>query len=457
MSDINIPPPLGYVPDPLTPHRVVIEFDVLARSQAEADYIVDEVLVEELAGAPDDIRTEGNRVFGEDFGDDVASIKSWIPVTDMPAGTPRQVVIPSPGWESFEETGIPEIVAEMFPPEPRTDSFRRPDGSLDTDGFDDAHEQWREECLSLAVSASRLPDTLARLERAERVRDGLIDLVEREQLPEEPAKEDYLVTIAPAYEGEYEDMRFAWDHTQWRTDFTDLAKRREHTLQGLLAEGGPRTMFLPERFHREWLPADLIAIQTLRTLVEREKTGQGVPLLDRRQREQSEAMLFAADPDVRIIDPADPDRGELYAGPASEAHDWVPPGMYDAVGLEGTGEFRVVVGRMPVGEGATASAAFSPVEHDSAVLNEVARILEHDTEQHGPTAVLSRVNAAVLATGRIGAAPDDLGQEPPKRPMTRLEQGVLLSELLAEREQLLNPGPDDPERPSPDAGLGRNL
>ena len=40
MSDINVTPPLGYVPDPLTPHRVVIEFDVLARSQAEADYIV---------------------------------------------------------------------------------------------------------------------------------------------------------------------------------------------------------------------------------------------------------------------------------------------------------------------------------------------------------------------------------------------------------------------------------
>ena len=70
MSDINVTPPLGYVPDPLTPHRVVIEFDVLARSQAEADYIVNEVLVEELAGEPETIRTDGDRVFGEDFGGD---------------------------------------------------------------------------------------------------------------------------------------------------------------------------------------------------------------------------------------------------------------------------------------------------------------------------------------------------------------------------------------------------
>ncbi|MGO1809711.1 MAG: hypothetical protein ACTHZN_03855 [Canibacter sp.] len=457
MSDSTITPPLGYVPDPLQPHRVVIEFDVLARSQAEADYMVGEVLVEELAGEPDDIRTDGSRVFGEGFGDDVASITSWTPVTGTPEVPPRQVIIPSRGWEPFEETGIPEIVAEMFPPEPHTESFRFPDGSPDTDRFDDAHEQWRDECLSLAIQASRLPDTLTKLERAERVRDGLIDLVEREQLPVEPVKEDYLVTIAPAYEGEFEDMRFAWDHGAWHTEFTALAKRREHALHGLLAEGGPRTMILPERFHREWLPADLIAIQTLRTLVEREKTGQGVSLLDRRQREQLEAMLFAADPDVRIIDPADPDRGELYAGRASEAHDWVPPGVYDAVGLEGTGEFRVVVGRMPVGDGMTASAAFSPVEHDSAVLNEIARILEHNTEHHAPDEVLRQVNAQVLTTGRIGAAPEHSSGVSPEPPMTRLEQGVLLSEFLADREQHLDPDPEDPERPSPDTGIGRDL
>ena len=457
MSDINVTPPLGYVPDPLTPHRVVIEFDVLARSQAEADYIVNEVLVEELAGEPETIRTDGDRVFGEDFGGDVSSITSWIPVTGTPAATPRQVVIPSPGWESFEESGIPEIVAEMFPPEPHTSNFSLPDGAPDTEGFDEAHEQWRDECLSLAIQASRLPDTLTKLERAERVRDGLIDLIEREQLPVEPVKEDYLVTVAPAYEGEFEDMRFAWDHGQWRTAFTDLARHREHALQGLLAEGGPRTMFLPEKFHREWLPADLIAIQTLRTVVERETAGQGVPLLDRTQREQLEAMLFAADPDVRISDPADPDRGELYAGPASEAHDWIPPGVYDAEGLDGAGEFRVVLGRMPIGEGTTASAAFPPVEHDSATLNEVARIIEQHTEQHDAAAVLRQVNAAVLRTGRTGVTPANFSDATSEVPLTRLERGVLLGDLLADREQHLGSGPEDPESPSTDRHPGRHL
>lgn len=451
MSDTTIPP-LGYSPEPPRPHRVVVEFDVLAHTQAEAQHMVDEVLIEDLAGPPDQLRTDGDRVFGEDFGDDVPHIRSWIPT---PGVSPTARVMPSPGWETFEESGIPEIVAEMFPPEPVAGDFRLPDGSPDRDGFEDAHEQWRDECLSLAVQASRLPETLERLERSERVRDGLVDFLEREHLPVEPVKEDYLVTVAPSFEGEYEDMRFRSDHAQWRSEFTATALRRENALQGLLADGGPRTMFLPERFHREWVPSDLIALQTLRVLVEREKAGEGRPLLDRREREELQAMLFAADPDIRVVDPDDAAGAELYAGRASEAHDWMPPGVYDATGIDGEGQFRLVVGRVPVGDGVTASAAFPAVEHDSAVVNEIARILEQDSAQHNPAEVLDRINTAVLATGRTGAAPGDL--RPPDQTLTRLDRGALLNELLAEREQHLSTDPDGPEPPSPGRDSGRTL
>lgn len=457
MSDSNTLPPLGYTPDPLTHHRVMIEFDVLASSQKEADYIVNESLIEDLAGPPETLRTDGDRVFGEDFGDEVSSIRSWTPHPPSTAAGPRTMIVPSPGWESFEESGVPEIVAEMFPPEPHMDDFRLPDGSPDIEGFGDAHEAWRDECLSLALQASRLPETLERLHRVELVRDGLVDLLEREQLPVEPAKEDYLVTVSPSYEGEYEDARYAWDHGQWRTDFTDLARLREHAIQGLLAEGGPRSMFLPERFHREWLPADLLAIQTLRVLVEREASRSGAPLLDRRQREELAAMLFAADPDVTVPDPDDPTSLAIYEGPASDAHDWVPPGVYDATGIDGRGEFRLVVGRAPVGDTTTASAAFPPREHDSATLNEVARILEQDTEQHDPATVLQQVNAAILRTGRTGATPADFRDATSEIPLTKLERGVPLGELLTDREQHLAPGPDDPEPPSSGRGPGRHL
>lgn len=451
MSDTTIPP-LGYSPEPPRPHRVVVEFEVLARTQAEAQHMVDEVLIEDLAGPPGQLRTDGDRVFGEDFGDDVPHIRSWTPA---PVASPAARVVPPVGWEAFEESGIAEIVAEMFPPEPSTGDFRLPDGTPDREGFADAHERWRDECLSLAVHASRLPDTLERLERAERVRDGLIDLLEREHLPVEPVKEDYLVTVSPSFEGEFEDMRFRSDHAQWRSDFTATALRREHALQGLLADGGPRTMFLPERFHREWVPSDLIALQTLRVLVEREKAGVGVPLLDRREREELEAMLFAADPDVTVPDPDNPVGVPIYEGPASEAHSWIVPGVYDATGIDGEGQFRLVVGRVPVGDEVTASAAFPPAEHDSAAVNKIARILEQDTEQHNPAEVLDRINAVVLETGRTAATPSDI--HAPEQALTRLERGVLLSELLAQREQHLSTDPDGPEPPSPGRGPGRSL
>ncbi|WP_029153970.1 hypothetical protein [Microbacterium gubbeenense] len=451
MSDITIPP-LGSSPEPTRPHRVVIAFDVLARTQTEAQHMVDEVLIEELAGPPDQLRTDGDRVFGEDFGDDVPHIRSWIPAPEVSSAVR---VVPSPGWEAFEGSGIPEIVAEMFPPEPAAGDFRLPDGTPDRDGFEDAHEQWRDECLSLAVQASRLPNTLERLKRAERVRDGLMDLLEREQLPVEPVKEDYLVTVAPSFEGEYEDMRFRSDHAQWQSEFTTTALRREHALQGLVAEGGPRTAFLPERFHREWVPSDLIALQTLRVLVEQETAGEDKPLLDRREREELSAMLFAADPDVSVPDPDDPVGMPIYEGPASEAHAWIVPGVYDATGLDGEGRFRLVVGRAPIGDGVTASAAFPPAEHDSAVVNEIARILEQDTEQHNPATVLDRINAAVLGTGRTAATPSDI--HPPEQALTSLERGALLSELLAEREQHLDTDPDGPERPTPGRDPRRNL
>lgn len=164
-------PPLGYTPEPLEPRRVVIEFDVLARSDAEAEHLVNEVLIEELAGSPDQLRTDGDRIFGEDFGDDVSHIRSWTPRPASAHGA-SAMVVPSVEWTAFEGSGIPGIVAGMFPSEPAEDDFRVEDGTVDIDRLEDARDQWRDECLALAVAASRLPETLARLDRAERVRTG---------------------------------------------------------------------------------------------------------------------------------------------------------------------------------------------------------------------------------------------------------------------------------------------
>ncbi|GAA3664226.1 hypothetical protein [Microbacterium marinilacus] len=438
-------PPLGYTPEPLEPRRVVIEFDVLARSDAEAEHLVNEVLIEELTGSPDQLRADGDRVYGEDFGDDVSHIRSWTP---RPASvhSATAMVVPSVEWSAFEESGIPEIVAGMFPPEPAEDDFRVEDGTVDFDRLEDARDRWRDERLALAMAASRLPETLARLNRAERVHGGLIDLVEREPLPVEPRKEDYLVTVSPSYEGEYEDARYRWDHVQWEADFKAASRRRESALQDLLDDDGSRTSSLRERL-RQVRVSDLVAIQTLREVVERDRTGSGERLLDGSVREHLEEMLFAADPDVQVTDPDDPVGPPIYEGPASEAHAWIVPGVYAATGLDGHGEFRLVVGPVPFGHERTASAAFPPAERDSTVVNEIARILEQHTESHTPDEVLAQINQAVLRTGRTGMLTPG-----PVEPPTLLERGGLLSELLAERERDLSAGPDGLEPPETGRG-----
>jgi hypothetical protein len=441
MSDGTNLPPLGYTPEPLEPRRVVIEFDVLARSDAEAEHLIQEVLIEELAGLPDQLRTDGDRVFGEDFGDDVSHILSWAPgpATALGAGA---MGVPSVEWAAFEGSGIPEIVAGMFPPEPAEADYRCPDGTVDVDRLEDARKQWRDECLDLAVAASRLPEALKGIDRAERVRAGLIELLERDPLPVEPRKEDYLVTVSPSYEGEYEDARHRWDHVQWEADFKAAALRHETALRDLLTENGQPSSTVAE--FGVVAPADLLAIQTLRELVKHDTTGPGASLLPVPVQEQLKAMLFAADPDVRVPDPDDPAGPPIYEGPASDAHAWIDRGVYNATGPDGQGEFRLVVGPVPNGRERTASAAFTPAEHDSTVVNKIARILEQHTENHTPAEVLAQINQAILHTGRTGMLTPQ-----PAEPPTLLERGGLLSDLLAERERRLSPEPDDPDRPAP--------
>lgn len=167
-----------------------------------------------------------------------------------------------------------------------------------------------------------------------------------------------------------------------------------------------------------------------------------------------EATLDAADPDVRVLDPDDPLGGELFAGRVSEAHDWMPAGVYEATGIDGEGAFRLVVGPVPGEDEVTASAAFPAAEHDSAAMNQIAWILEHHTEHEPPASVLHRVNAHVIATGRTGALTSEVGGV---EPASRLERGVLLSDLLAEREQQLDSDREGPERPDPGRGVGRDL
>lgn len=389
---------------PIREHTVTIAFEVPAHTLEEASFLVTQALstITDEAVESDDAQRRG--------------LHSWTQVPTLPIPPGREVM--PPGWEDFEGSGIPEIVAEMFPPAPRLQDFRLPDGGFDQDAYDGADEQWRDRCLSLAISASRLPVLLERLEVAERVRDGLLDLVERSPLREPP-------DTAALEAGPGDTIQARHDAARWRAEFVDAVLHRDAAIEQLLIHGGQRTSYLPERFHREWLPADLLAVQTLHALVNTEGGGRAaVRLLDRRDREQLRAMLHAADREVTVPDPDDPAGPPIYQGAASEAHRRMPPGVYDATGTDGTGQLRLVVGRAPVGDTITASAAFPAVEHDSAAMNEIARVLEQ-APQEDPTLV--RLRDIVATTGR-GPSPA-VGGSP----------GRSVSGLLAGRERQLHP------------------
>jgi len=332
---------------------------------------------------------------------------------------------PFHAWEPFEDTDIPDLVAEMFPPEPRRKDFGTGGGGIDEDAFEDAHDQWRDECLTLAINSSQLPSVLARLDRAERVRDAIVDVMAWYPIPREPVLEDF----PERFFGNqlYDRAAFTDEHDRWQQLMSETVTARERALRTVLAEDGKRTAYLPAQFHREWIPRDLIAVSTLRALLDADPAVTG-RLLDRDTRQHLEAMLFAADPEVRIPDPDAPEGPAIYEGLASEAHAWIPPGVYPATGAEGQGEFRVVVGRSPIGGTVTASAAFPPAEHDSTVLNQIARILEHGVEHANPQELLTRIDVLVTATGR-----------PAGGSQTMLERGAMLGDLLSQREQQLRP------------------
>ena len=363
-------------------HGVHVVFTVDAATDDEARQAVHAQLREAQDAAP-----------GDNTG---PQVRSWLV---------DEALVPEVWWR-FADTPIPEIIGGMFPPEPEREAFRNSDGELDFDAYDDVADRWRDRCLSLAVDAARLPQLLERLRRAEHVRDGLLDVLERHPLPDGPA---------------------GWE------EFQDAAIARDLALHALMAHGGERTAYLPVEFYQEWVPADLLAVTTLRKLLSESPADR---LLAHEERQQLRSMLSAADPEVRIPDPDDPSGPELYEGPASEAVWWIPPGVYPATGTDGQGEFRVVVGPSRVGDVTMASAAFPPAEQDSMVLNQIAGVLEDAGERGNIGQVLARIDGLVAGTGRVTGGGETL-----------IERGALLSELLADRERQVRPDPGGTQHP----------
>lgn len=349
--------------------------------------------------------------------------------------------------DEYEDTPVIELLAEAFPEAPNPENYHTANGERDEDAWGVAFDNFTGEALDLAIKVTRIDEIVGRLERAETLRDSLADMLERTPLPEEPQRQDYLVTVAPRYSGEIDGSRYDWDYAGWQGDFNAAALIREQELRRLLTGAGGRSPVLPPRFQNEWLPRDLIATQALRELVDQEESPEPPQrLLSRESRAHLRAMLHVGDLDIRV---RDEDGRELYAGAASRAADTLPAGVYEAATLFGDEPVRLVIG--PAGRhNQLASTAFPRGDHDGAVLDEIARTMRAVPDE----ALRDRISAVLATVGRDGSQI--------RQPTTRLEQGVLLSELLRERHERLTgderpdfDGPASPARGTKPGGLPR--
>lgn len=136
--------------------------------------------------------------------------------------------------DTYAETPVFDMLAEIFPEEPDPDAFRDEHGEVDENAYGAAFDEFTEQALDIAMYLRRPTYLLERVEEVQRLREGIAALLQKHPLPAEPRRQDYLVTIAPGYEGEIEGARYAWDHTQWQADFTRIAGAREQRLRRLL-------------------------------------------------------------------------------------------------------------------------------------------------------------------------------------------------------------------------------
>lgn len=316
-------------------------------------------------------------------------------------------------------------------------------------------------CLNLADAASSLPDLLAAGVAHTAFREHVDELLDR-ALPVEPQRDDYLVTVNPQYEGEFEDQRYRWDHQQWNADFIGDARTLLAELSQEISTGPTRrSPEPPTQSGRQRVPADLLTVEMLRTIADPNQYAHQLHHpYSPEQLADLQSTLQAVDPQITVPHPEDPEGPPVYEGSASNAHAWLVPGVYAATGTDG-GAFRLVVGPAPAMSGGTAPAAFPTEQHDTHTLDRVAAVLENYRSEQTPADALQAVSDALTSTGRSGVRESQL--QPHRTPSRehgaidvdgtrRLEDGLLLSELLAQREMDLNAKDDRASGHQPDHG-----
>lgn len=155
-----------------------------------------------------------------------------------------------------------------------------------------------------------------------------------------------------------------------------------------------------------WVPRDLVAVAMLRAEVARERAlPDEHRFFDHSELDRVGRMLDRLDPQVSVGSEHGPTG--LFWGPASTAHQYLPPGVYEAVEVSTGDPYRLVVGPVAGQVAGEASAAFPRRAGAEQTLDEVAAVLGA-VDPGAPTTGLERVRALVADTGRAvdaGTAP----------------------------------------------------
>lgn len=181
-------------------HQVSVSFNVEAPTLAEARTVVDEL----MTGLTED----GSARHAASSGTRPA-LRGWDFTNPILVET----------FGQFEGTGVLDLMADMFEPEPAMEDFRLAGGGIDEDAFEDVHADWREQCLDRAIAAAQLPQLLGRLDSAEHTVEAITEVLEHYRKPAEPLRDDYEDWYA-----------FHEAHHEWRDEYLTVSQRRDEAL-----------------------------------------------------------------------------------------------------------------------------------------------------------------------------------------------------------------------------------
>jgi hypothetical protein len=224
---------------------------------------------------------------------------------------------------------------------------------------------------------------------------------------EHAAIHEILDTPRPAMPGRAEFATEELFEDAWSSWQTETLERAELALQQV------RTVIDSGTGAGMWVPRDLVAVAMLRAEVARERSlAPEHRFFDTVELDRVGGMLDRLDPEITAGSP-DGQTGQFW-GPASNAHQYLPAGMYDAVEVATGDPVRLVVGAVAGRVSGQGSAAFPLRPGAEQSLDEIAVVLSA-SEAAPAVEALDRVRTLVAETGRAVTAAEapgvDIGQE----------------------------------------------